>query len=127
MAKRCSLVAKFTATHGRNLGIDIEWPPRKCLPAPMLDRFLPLLPIGAPNIVNRSGVPVLPHSFPTLRRSKNENPRPTVLALAFVGPDPANLISDGAKRVRKQLAASHLSRACFANADDIEDTRLEDL
>jgi hypothetical protein len=49
------------------------------------------------------------------------------LALVFVGPDPANVISDAAKRVCKQLVASYLSMARFANADDIEEIRLEDL
>lgn len=49
------------------------------------------------------------------------------LALLFVGPDPASVIPDDTKRVWKQLVARDLSMARFANADDIEDIRLEDL
>lgn len=49
------------------------------------------------------------------------------LALVFVGPDPTNVISDDTKRVCKQLVAKYLSMARFANADDIEETQLEDL
>lgn len=49
------------------------------------------------------------------------------VALVFVGPDPANVISDDTKRVCKQLVASYLSMARFANAGDIDDIRLEDL
>lgn len=49
------------------------------------------------------------------------------LALVFVGHDPANVISDAAKRVCKQLVANYLSIARFANADEIEEIRLEDL
>lgn len=47
-------------------------------------------------------------------------------ALLFVGPDPASVISDDTKRVWKQLVARDLSMARFANADDIEEIRLED-
>ena len=49
------------------------------------------------------------------------------VALVFVGPDSANVISNDTKRVCKQLVASYLSMARFAKAEDIEDIRLEDL
>lgn len=49
------------------------------------------------------------------------------LALVFVGLDPAHVTSDDVKRIYKQLVASYLSMARFANANDIEDIRLEDL
>jgi len=49
------------------------------------------------------------------------------LALVFVGPEPAHVIPDDAKRIYKQLVASYLSMARFANANHIEDIRLEDL
>lgn len=48
------------------------------------------------------------------------------VALVFVGPDPASVIPDDTKRVWKQLVARDLSMARFANADDIEEIRLED-
>jgi len=49
------------------------------------------------------------------------------VALVFVGPDPAEVISDHAKQVWKQLVARDLSMARFAKADDIEDIQLENL
>jgi hypothetical protein len=49
------------------------------------------------------------------------------LALVFVGPDPAIVISDDTKRVCKQLVARYFSMARFANADDIDEIQLEAL
>ncbi|MEZ5413689.1 MAG: hypothetical protein R3F03_05180 [Opitutaceae bacterium] len=49
------------------------------------------------------------------------------LSMVFVGPDPANVISDDTKRVCKQLVATYLSMARFANSDDIDEISLEDL
>ncbi len=48
------------------------------------------------------------------------------VALVFVGHDPSSVISDDTKRVWKQLVARDLSMARFANADKIEEMRLED-
>jgi|GEM_PF-3305856 len=49
------------------------------------------------------------------------------VSLMFVDSNSASVISDDTKRVWKQLVARDLSMARFANADDIEDIRLEDL
>jgi hypothetical protein len=49
------------------------------------------------------------------------------VALLFVGPDPTSVVLDDTKRVWKQLVARDLSMARCANADDIEDIRLEEL
>jgi hypothetical protein len=47
------------------------------------------------------------------------------VALVFVGPDPASVILNDTKRVWKQLVARDLSMVRFANADYIEEMRLE--
>ncbi len=49
------------------------------------------------------------------------------VALVFISPNPASVISDATKRVWKQLVARDLSMARFANADAIEEFQLENL
>jgi hypothetical protein len=49
------------------------------------------------------------------------------LSLVFISANPTDVISDDLKRIWKQLVATCLSMARFANADDIEDIQLEDL